>query len=319
MESHPALAPTRNVSITAFLPYYYCSQQKQLHMNQHNEGNRLQKLKGSDFEVRDGYTDIRGWDVKDNSGRTIGEVEELLFDPASRKVRYMIVDLDDNDFDLEDREVLIPIGVAELHEKDDDVIISNITAEQLRALPEYDEDRFSQDHEHSIRNVFAGAGAAGVAGAAGSFYDHDHYNEDNLYRNRRQAGADETIPVIREDLEVGKREVETGGVRVRTHIVEEEAVEHVNLREENVHVERVPADRAATDADLREEQIELTERAEVPVVNKEARVVEEISLSKEVTERDETIRDTVRQTEVDIDEHRNDRTASDSDRNSTAL
>ncbi|OLY90733.1 conserved domain-containing protein [Cnuella takakiae] len=297
-------------------------------MANHNEGNRLQKLKGSDFEVRDGYTDIRGWDVKDNSGRTIGEVEELLFDPTSRKVRYMVVELDDNELGLdEEKEVLIPIGVAQLHEKDDDVIIPNITAEQLNSLPAYDEDNFSADHEHSIRNVFAGVGGMGLAGAAAAtsavpvggttgndFYEHDHYNEDNLYRNRRQATDSDAIPVIREDLEVGKREVETGGVRVRTQIVEEEAVEHVNLREEHVQVERVPVDRAATESDIREENIELTERAEVPVVNKEARVVEEISLSKEVTERDETIHDTLRNTEVDVDKiEGNDRLRRDDD------
>lgn len=279
--------------------------------------SRLQRLSGSDFEVRDGQEDIRGWDVKDSGGRTIGEVEELLFDPASRKVRYMVVELDDNDFDLdEDRKVLIPVGAAELHEQDDDVIISNITAEQLRALPAYDADNFSADQEHAIHNMFATIGGMGMAGAAASsspmpvantgddagIYSHEHFNEDNLYRNRRQQNTGDTvIPVVREDLEIGKREVETGGVRVRTHIVEEEAVEHVNLREEHVAVERVAVERPATEADLREENIELTERAEVPVVNKEARVVEEISLSKEVTEREETIRDTIRDTEIDID------------------
>jgi stress response protein YsnF len=53
------------------------------------------------------------------------------------------------------------------------------------------------------------------------------------------------------------------------------------------------------------------ERAEVPVVNKEARVIEEISLNKEVTERDETIRDSVRNTEVDIDRDDTDQTRRD--------
>jgi stress response protein YsnF len=77
--------------------------------------------------------------------------------------------------------------------------------------------------------------------------------------------------------------------------------ETVNLREENVNIERTPVDRPASEGDLREDTIEMRERTEVPVVNKEARVVEEISLNKEVTERDETIRDTVRDTEVDID------------------
>ncbi len=272
--------------------------------NEYNNNNRLQRLKSSDYEVKDGDNDIVGWDVKDSSGRTIGEVDDLLFDPASRKVRYMVVDLDDNDFDLEERDVLIPIGVAQLHEKDDDVIIPNITAEQLRSLPEYDEDNFSQEHEHSIRGVFAGLGLAGAATAGNdtNFYEHDHFNEDNLYRNRKgTAQESDTIPVIQENLEVGKREVETGGVRLRSRIVEEEVSENVSLREETVHVERTPADRAATAADMREDEIEMTERSEVPVVNKEARVVEEISLNKEVTERDETIRDTVRDTEVDIE------------------
>jgi sporulation protein YlmC with PRC-barrel domain len=202
--------------------------------NEYNSNNRLQRLKGSDYEVKDGYTDIHGWDVKDSSGRTIGEVDDLLFDPTSRKVRYMVVDLDDNDFDLEERDVLIPIGAAQLHEKDDDVIIPNITAEQLRSLPEYDEDNFSQEHEHSIRGVFAGLGLAGATSAAASgtdFYEHDHFNEDNLYRNRKGLAQDsDTIPVIQENLEVGKREVETGGVRLRSRIVEEEVSENVSLR-----------------------------------------------------------------------------------------
>lgn len=114
----------------------------------------------------------------------------------------------------------------------------------------------------------------------------------------------ESIPVIREELEVGKREVERGGVRVRSRIVERPVEENVRLREEHVRIERNPVDRPVSSSDLgafREGEIELTERAEVPVVNKEARVVEEVRLSKEVTEREETIRDTVRSTDVDVE------------------
>ena len=115
---------------------------------------------------------------------------------------------------------------------------------------------------------------------------------------------DQTIKVIREDLEVGKRTVETGGVRVRSRIVERPVEESVRLREERVIVQRNPVNRPATAADLnafQEGQIELTERAEVPVVSKTANVVEEISVGKNVTERDEVIRDTVRNTEVDVE------------------
>jgi len=113
-----------------------------------------------------------------------------------------------------------------------------------------------------------------------------------------------SIPIIEEQLNVGKRTVETGGARLRSRIVERPVEENLRLREERVTVERNPVNRAATEADFtnfKEGTIEVTERAEVPVVAKEARVVEEVSLGKEVQEREETIRETVRKTEVDVE------------------
>lgn len=280
---------------------------------ENNRNTRLQKLSGSDYEMQDGQPDIRGWDVKNDAGKRLGEVDELIFDVQSQKVRYLVLDLEDNELDLDDREVLVPIGIAQLHKEDDDVILPGVTAEQLSSLPEYDEDRFDDDAERSTRNVFGalGAGAAGTAvtgmantGKESDFYEHEHFNDENLYRNR-SGKTDTTIPVIKEDLEIGKREEERGGIRLRSRIVETPVEEKVRLREEHVHVEREPVDRPVSQRDLdnlQEEEIELRERAEVPVVNKEARVVEEISLNKEVTEREENISDTVRNTEVDIDD-----------------
>lgn len=117
--------------------------------------------------------------------------------------------------------------------------------------------------------------------------------------------ADQTIKVIEENVEVGKREVETGGgIRVRSRIIERPVEESIRLREERVSVQRNPVNRPATDADLNafsEGVIEVTEHAEVPVVSKTANVVEEISIGKEVNERTETVRDTVRKTDVDIE------------------
>jgi uncharacterized protein (TIGR02271 family) len=275
----------------------------------YNDNNRLQELSGSNFKIADGEPNIKGWTVKDAQGRTIGEVDELLFDPQTRKVRYIVLDLEGNVLDLESRDVLVPIGLAELHESDDDVILPNVTAAQLQALPVYEKGNLSRDAETSIRNVFAGMGAAAtgaaLTGSTDDFYSHEYYDEDRFYRNRPTAAAgDTTIPIIKEELQVGKREVETGGVNVRTRIVERPVEEHINLREEHVYVERTPVNRPVTDADInnfKEGEIELTEHAEVPVVDKQARVVEEVSLGKEEEEREETIRDTVRNTEVEID------------------
>ncbi|MEJ7559544.1 MAG: YsnF/AvaK domain-containing protein [Pedobacter sp.] len=128
----------------------------------------------------------------------------------------------------------------------------------------------------------------------------------NEFSERSKIGgnAATVIPVIEEELHVGKKEVETGGVRLRSRIVERPVEESIRLREEHVNIERTPVDRLATSADFDglEGTVELTETAERAVVAKEARVVEEVSLDKEVTEREETISDTVRHTEVDTEE-----------------
>lgn len=115
---------------------------------------------------------------------------------------------------------------------------------------------------------------------------------------------DQTVKVVEEDLQVGKREVERGGVRVRSRIIERPVEESLRLREERVSVQRTPVNRPATEADLNAfqgNQIEVIQHAEVPVVAKTANVVEEISVGKDVTEREEVIHDTVRKTDVQVE------------------
>ena len=122
----------------------------------------------------------------------------------------------------------------------------------------------------------------------------------------RAEGGEARIPVIEEELRVGKRAVEGGGVRVRTRVVERPVEEAVRLREERVNVERRPVNRPVSEADLnafREGTFELRERSEEAVVDKTARVVEEVAINKEVGERTETVRDTVRKTDVEVDEN----------------
>jgi uncharacterized protein (TIGR02271 family) len=117
-----------------------------------------------------------------------------------------------------------------------------------------------------------------------------------------QAGP---IPVINEELRVGKRSVLRGGVRIYTRTVEEPVEETLRLQEERIHVDRQPADRAVSDADMKagaEQVIEMKEYAEEPVVSKQARVTEEIRAGKDTTQREQTIRDTVRHTEVDFED-----------------
>jgi len=143
-----------------------------------------------------------------------------------------------------------------------------------------------------------GAGGYGKRGTTGGAMGGTDRTDTNLTDRS-------TIPVVQEDLNVGKREVERGGARIRSRIINRPVEESVRLREEHVVVNRRPVNREITDADMKNFQpgeMELTERAEVPIIGKKARVVEEVEVGKNVTEREETVRDTVRSTDVDVEE-----------------
>ncbi len=131
-------------------------------------------------------------------------------------------------------------------------------------------------------------------------------NENFEDRKKNTGNLDEnkTIPVIQEDVKIGKKEVATGGMRIRSRIIEKPVEENLRLREEHVHIERNKVDRPATEDELknfRSGSVELTANSEIADVQKTSRVVEEVSLGKEVKHRDETVRDNVRSTEVDVE------------------
>ncbi len=119
------------------------------------------------------------------------------------------------------------------------------------------------------------------------------------------AGQNETIQVVEERLVVGKRAVEGGRVRVRSYVVETAVEENVTLHQERVTVDRHPVDRVATPADLaafQERTIEARATNEEAVVGKDVRIVEEIGVRKEAADRVETVRDTVRKTQVEVED-----------------
>ncbi|HYD29710.1 MAG TPA: YsnF/AvaK domain-containing protein [Azospirillaceae bacterium] len=128
----------------------------------------------------------------------------------------------------------------------------------------------------------------------------------NLRREDLTEEREEVIPVSEERLNIGKRAVEHGGVRVRSYVVETPIEEQVTLRDESVTVERRPVDPNAPvgEEGFQERTIEVTETDEVPVVGKQAFVKEEVVIRKGVEQRTETVRDTVRRTEVEVEKDR---------------
>jgi sporulation protein YlmC with PRC-barrel domain len=168
------------------------------------KSKRLQELDRSKFEIVKGEPDIRGWDVRYRNGEKIGSVEELILDTKAKKVRYMVVDLDENELRLEHRKIVIPIGFAELDGRTDDVLIPNVSVDQLCSLQDYKRDALTPDFERGISSTFGRK--IKVEPVASSrkvekeerrmtetdidndieqdFYSHEHYNLDNLYKNR---------------------------------------------------------------------------------------------------------------------------------------
>ena len=223
--------------------------------------NRLQELDHSKFEIVKGEPDIRGWDVRYMTGQKLGSVEELIIDAQDKKVRYMVVDLDENELKLVHRKILIPIGLAELDKKEDDVLIPNISLEQLSRLPEYErnnlnpvvERRISSTlgrelHEAELTETSATPLKNGPAERKitkeekkrikddehdPDFYSHEHYNVDNLYKNRiHQATHPENESEYYRGLRLWEKRSEGG-------IIESSD----DLRSENIYDEKLNDER----------------------------------------------------------------------------
>jgi stress response protein YsnF len=145
--------------------------------------------------------------------------------------------------------------------------------------------------------------------------------EAGMASDRTSGGVveEQRIPIVEEELRVGKREVTRGGARVRSYVREIPVEEQVTLREEHVSVERRPVQQPQQQQGvqstgnsedlLQDREIEMRETSEEAVVQKVANVREELVVRKTAEEHVEQVRDTVRHTEVDVEEGATDRSA----------
>ncbi|MBL1408979.1 PRC-barrel domain-containing protein [Sphingobacterium faecale] len=188
--------------------------------HQEIRNNHLIELTGSDYEIVDAEPDIRGWDVKDLQGKKIGEVDELLFDEVSQLVRYIVIEVDYDNYSAGlEKQILIPIGIATFskeetnevdhtpsaivddsvhpeniplhdgskvtYDPDADVVVVPITLQQVMQLPSYDPDFVSPSDEIAIRKVLENTAVQNFVITAGDydpevFYDHPHFNGQRL-------------------------------------------------------------------------------------------------------------------------------------------
>ena len=231
-----------------------------------------------EYDLVNSGQDCMGWTVVDQAGNSIGAVTEMLIDTDREMVDSILID----------RKKRIPAQDFSL--RDGRVVVRGILHDGQIEMSEAETPTVETTTHQPMPSRAAGEMVAHVAGVT------------------RAANEGETVlPVIEEHLAVGKRTVERGGANVRTTIKEVPVEETVTLREENITVDRRPVDRAVENAPaaFKEGTIEVTEMAEVPVVAKQAHVVEEVVIGKNITEHQETVRDTVKRTDVEVEETTN--------------
>lgn len=133
--------------------------------------------------------EITGWTVVFDSGEVVGEVEELLFNPLSGKVRYLVLDLDDACVTVKCEKALIPIGLAEIHAAEDIVVLKGVGYGHLERLPAYAYQQVDDEMEIAIRLVFGPTTHEEFAEPiTDGFYEQDHFNIERLYQNRKRNG-----------------------------------------------------------------------------------------------------------------------------------
>ena len=183
------------------------------------DGSRIAPLgELDDFEVAEGYPDVRGWRVDAADGTEIGKVHELLVDLDELRTRYLDVRLTSEVAAApEDRDVLVPIGAARIND-DRDLITLPLTAERVGLLPPYTHAAITREQEYEVRRHFTFGRAAADAATTGAaeaaiaadesrnFYDDEAYDDRRFFSSRRPAKDAAAEREVRRDLATEPRD-----------------------------------------------------------------------------------------------------------------
>lgn len=140
-----------------------------------------------DFEVADGDPDVRGWQVIASDGMRVGEVDELLIDVEELRVRYLDVLLDSGDDVRDEPHVLVPVGHARLHERDDRILVDRLDSTAMLALPRYAQEPLTHEFERQATAPFQ----PGPLDAAAATRELEQaYDDSRFYDTRRTPRGD---------------------------------------------------------------------------------------------------------------------------------
>src|SRR4051812_49025526 len=236
--------------------------------------------------------DIRNWrglTAVDADGEKVGKIDEVYLDRASEQPEWLTVSTGL----FGSRTSFVPIGDAQA--TGDEVRLA-YRKDQITDAPSIDADGALSPEEEERLYAHYGRGWSGQADLADS-------------SGRAATGTDDAMTRSEEELRVGTTERETGRVRLKKYVVEDQVTETVPVRREEVRVEREPITDANVDDALdgpaiSEEEHEVTLHAEEPVVEKRAVPKERVRLGTAVETEEREISETVRKERIDVDDNR---------------
>jgi uncharacterized protein (TIGR02271 family) len=246
------------------------------------------------FKVHGRWERIIDYDVQDQTGEKIGTVNNLWTDESGQpsfigvKTGWIF-----------GKNHVVPVHTATINERQRAIRLP-FTEEKIKDAPSFDADADLSDSDeeriYAYYNMSRGqrmaspqqrpatTGATGVAPTAGTA--------------REQAN----IQLSEEQIKVGKREVTVGGVRLRKVVRVETVNQPVELRREEVVIERVPASgNQPTEATFQGEDVFIPLRREEAVIEKESRVREEVRVRKQATTEQQNVSEQVRKEDIEVE------------------
>ena len=247
--------------------------------------------------------------VVDSDGQKIGKIEQVFLDDRTGEPAWATASMGL----FGSSETFIPLNKAE---KSEDQVRVPYSKDFVKDAPRVDAGghldpqqeqelyRYYKMSEHGQQDDRA-RGTGGVAGGG-----RDNQSAGGPGRDTSGPNTDEAMTRSEEELHVGTEQQETGKVRLRKYVVTENVETTVPVSREEVRVEREPIteanrDKAASGPAFSEEEHEVTLHAEQPVVSKEAKPAERVSLGKETVTDEAEINEQVRKERIETDDDRN--------------
>jgi uncharacterized protein (TIGR02271 family) len=241
----------------------------------------------------DAVLELRGQEIHGRDGEKLGTIDEIYLDNGSGQPEWALVTTGL----FGTKQSFVPID--RLDRSADGITVPYDKA-TVKDAPSVDPD--GQLSEREERRLYRHYGMDWDSGTASD-------RDDTVGRDVSGPTTDDAMTRSEEELTVGKAERESGRVRLRKYVVEDEVTRTVPVRREEVRVEREPI----TDANvgdamdgpaISEEEHEVVLHEEQPVAEKRAVPKERVRLDKDVEVDERTVSDTLRKEEIDVDDRR---------------